>query len=143
MRPIITTQEGTSRPRNQIYFGDVRPDRGEKIGVNTLAKYLTQQKLFDVESFIEHATQGPSNRGTEIYLKLAMKDWDKKIQQAMDIARSFTPDTKYRDRLENYKQPQNLDTLVGDYTYQEYWDLFNHHGIKIDKIQKWFQTLGS
>ena len=31
--------------------------------------------------------------------------------------------------------------LTGDYTYQEYWDLFNHHGIKIEKVQKWFQTL--
>ena len=143
---LISSMSTTSRPTSKqnnptLYFKDTTHHRGEKIGVHTLAKYLTQEKIYDVESFIEHATQGPSNRGTELYLKLAMKDWDKKIQQALDIARSFTPDTSYRTRVENYRQPKNLDKLTGDYTYQEYWDLFNHHGIKIEKIQKWFQTL--
>ena len=72
-------------------------------------------------------------------MALAMKDWDKKIQHALDLARAFTPDTTYKERLENYQLPES--SMIGDYTYQEYMDLFKYHGIKTDKIQRWFQTL--
>ena len=68
-----------------------------------------------------------------------MKDWDKKLQQALDIARSFTPDVPYRERLETY-QIQEPD-MIGDYTFQEFMELFAHHGITLDKLQKCFQTL--
>ena len=85
-----TTKPYTALP------GDLNERRGERISVSTLANYMQENKLFEHEDFIKHATQGPSNRGTEIYLKLAMKDWDKKVQQALDIARSFTPDIMLR-----------------------------------------------
>ena len=48
---MTTTSRSTSKPSNIPYFGETTHHRGEKIGVNTLAKYLAQQKLFDVESF--------------------------------------------------------------------------------------------
>ena len=90
-----TSQEPRSTNPYTTFRGDLNEHRGEKITVSTLANYCQQQKIYDVETFLNHATQGPKNRATEIYMKLATKDWDKKIQQAMDIARSFTPDTSF------------------------------------------------
>ncbi len=141
LKNIVTTSSTTLLPRVTPYFGPTNNERGEKITTATLATYLSQQKIYDAEGFIAHATQGPENRGTQLYLKLAMKDWDKKLQQALDIARSFTPDTPYKQRLENYTITE--PDLIGDYTYQEYMQLFAHHGITIPKIQRWFQTLFS
>ena len=139
LKSIQTTLKGISR--KNPYFGDSNQKRGEKIGVHTLATYLTDQHLYTAEDFLHHATQGAHNRGREIYLALATRDWDKKIQQALDIARSFTPDRDYHTRLREYVVPDHFDTIKGDYTYNEYMELFNHHGIDKIKIQKWFATL--
>ncbi len=99
----------TKRQRIE-YYGDTNEGwRGEKITVDTLADYLTEQGIYDSEEFKEHATQFGPNRGREIYRKSASKDWDKQIGQAIDIARSFTPNTSFRARVENYKVPAEFD----------------------------------
>ncbi len=147
--PTLKTSKSTSwlsqrlQPSRSKYYGDSNSKRGERITTQTLAQYLQSNRIYTAEDFLDHATQRLPNRGTEIYLALATRDWDKKIQQALDIARSFTPDTTYRNRLENYRIPEDFDQTVGDYTFQEYMDLFSHHAIDRSKIQKWFATLFS
>ena len=106
-----------------------------------LAQYLITNKIYHPEDFMHHATQEGHNRGTKIYLALAIKDWDKKIQNAVDLARNFTPDTSYQQRIESYTQPDNLDLWKGDATYTEFMELFQHHGIPKEKIQGFFKTL--
>ncbi len=137
----LGNQEQLSTNPYQLSSGDFNQHRGEKISVKTLANYLRREKIYDAEEFIKHVTQGRENRGTEIYLALAMKDWDKKLQHALDLARAFTPDTPFKERVENYTTPEGFNELIGDYTYQEYLVLFNHHGLSTDKIQRWFKTL--
>ncbi len=153
VRTITSTSTNTSRPKpytittNSIpgisYKGDTNPQRGEKITTITLATYLHQHGLYDAESFLDHATQGTPNRGTELFNKLAAKDWDRKIQQALDIARAYTPNTTYRNRLESYTIPNGFNQEKGDYTYQEYMDLFNYHNITRNQLCRWFSTLFS
>ena len=153
IRTITSTSTNTSRPKpytittNSIpgisYKGDQNQDRGEKINVSTLSQYLHQHKLYTAEEFLDHATQGTPNRGTELFNKLAIRDWDKKIQQALDIARAYTPNTTYRDRLEAYTVPEGFNYERGDYCFNEYMELFNHHGIDKIKLQKFFATLFS
>ena len=153
IRSITTTATTTSRPKpysirpNNIpgisYKGDKNTDRGEKVSVSTLSQYLHANKLYTAEEFLDHATQGKPNRGTEIFNKLATRDWDKKIQQALDIARAYTPNTTYRNRLESNTIPPNFDTTKGDYTYNEYMDLFQHHGIERNWLCQCFATLFS
>ena len=151
---ITKTSGGTLRPKSKqipesIYsipktpnYGDVNGNnRGERITVDTLADYLSEKGIYDSEEFKEHATQEGPNRGREIYRKLASKDWDKKIGQAIDIARSFTPNTPFRARVENYKMPAEFDLWKGTCTYNEYLELFRHHGIGDDKLRRWFKTL--
>ncbi len=131
-----------SNPAPTPYHGDVNK-RGKTYKIQDLVNYLVQHKLYTAEQFIDHATQGRENEGTRIYVALAVRDWDKKIQQALDIARSFTPDISYRARIESYTIPSTFDREKGDYTYGEYMDLFAHHGITIDKLSRWFSTLFS
>ncbi len=155
VQTTLTTRGGISRerstptqrwtysgpqPRTNEYYGDTN-QRGEKITVDTLADYLSEMGIYDIEEFKEHATQFGPNRGREIYRKLASKDWDKKIGQAIDIARSFTPNTPFRARVENYKVPAEFDLWKGTCTYNEYLELFRHHGIGDDKLRRWFKTL--
>ncbi len=130
-----------SKKPTSDFFGDVTPSRGEKITVDTLADYLEEQEIYDAEEFMEHATQQGPNRGRQIYKRLASKDWDKKLGQAIDIARSYTPNTSFRARVENYQVPQGFDYWRGTCTYNEYMALFQHHGIGMDKIARWFKTL--
>ena len=133
----------TSKPTSNasLYFGDVNQKRGEKITLSTLSQHLIANKIYTEEEFLEHATQNGENRGTQIYLALSTKDWDRKISQACDIARSFTPDTPYRERLEAYVPDRGMDTWKGDATYSEYMELFAHHGITRAILQRWFKTL--
>ncbi len=127
---------------DELWFGDNNEGkRGEKINVDTLADYLYEVKIFDAEEFQDHATQYGYNTGTKIYRALASKDWDKKIGQAIDIARSFTPNTPFRTRVESYKAPDDLDLWRATCTYNEYLELFRHHGIGDDKLRRFFKTL--
>ncbi len=103
--------------------------------------YLVKEKIYDAEDFRNHATQMGPTRGREIYRKLCTRDWDKKITQAIDIAQSYTPDTPFRTRVENYKVPDGFDYWKGKNTYEEYMALFKHHGIGLGKLQRFFKTL--
>ncbi len=129
------------KPTSEPYYGDTTQRRGEKITVQTLTEYLAENQIYTVEEFVKHATQGDPNRGTEIYLKLALHDWEKKASQAIDLARSFTQDTPFRARVENYKMPAEFDLWKGTCTYNEYLELFRHHGLGDDKLRRWFKTL--
>ncbi len=144
-RGISTNDSGQSSrtqvPKTQPLYSDVNGNRGEKITTKTLTDYLVKYQIFTAEDFIKHATQGAPNRGREIYLALAYKDWDKKISQAVDVAINFTPDTPFRARVENYKVPDGFDLWKGTCTYNEYLELFRHHGIFDDKLRRFFKTL--
>ena len=155
VQTTLTTQGGISRgksrqtqqptysglpSRSEPYYGDTN-QRGEKITVRTLANYMRENELYDAEAFMKNATQMGDNRGTEIYDALCLKDWDKKLSQAVDICQSKTPDTPFRARVENYQVPDGFDLWRGTATYNEYLELFRHHGIGDDKLRRWFKTL--
>ena len=141
-RAAAAIQRARPARNDELWFGDNNEGkRGQKVTVDTLADYLFEVKIFDAEEFQDHATQYGYNEGTRIYRALASKDWDKKIGQAIDIARSFTPNTSFRARVENYKKPDDLDLWKATCTYNEYLELFQHHGIGDDKLRRWFKTL--
>ena len=116
-------------------YGDNNPSRGEKLSPITLAQYMSENGLYDAEAFMHHATQTGPNRGRDLYLKMASRDWEKKLSQAVDIAQSLTPDVSFRTRVESYNVPAGFDLWRGTCTFNEYMELFNHHGIGMDKIR--------
>ena len=143
-----TTQETystTSQPRfNYIPTGtfvDLHQNRGERITIHTLADYCSEHGIYSPEDFMHHATQIGPNRGREIYRALSLRDWEKKLSQAIDFAQSYTPDTPFRTRVESYQIPSGFDLWKGTATYHEYMELFKHHGIGIDKLRRFFKTL--
>ena len=136
-----TTYGGKSIYTPSGRYSDVNEDRGKKINVHTLADYCEENGIYSPEEFMQHATQMGNNRGRELYRALSLKDWEKKLTQAIDIAQSYTPDTPFRARVENYKVPSGFDLWKGTATYHEYMELFKHHGIGLDKLRRFFKTL--
>ena len=152
-RVVYTTNSSGSNARStsiipvstsgvNLNFSDANNDRrGEKITIHTLADYLSDQGLYSAEDFMHNATQLGPNRGRELYRALSLRDWEKKLTQAVDIAQSYTPDVSYRQRVEGYTVPPGFNIWLGVCTYNEYKELFDHHAIDIDKIRRWFKTL--
>ena len=137
--PITTSRPNSSYTPSGDYSDTNR--RGEKITIHTLADYCSDNELYTQEDFMFHATQIGPNRGRELYRHLSLRDWDKKLSQAIDIAQSYTPDIPFRTRVENYKEPNQFDYWRGTCTYNEYMELFKHHGIGLGKLQRFFKTL--
>ena len=142
------TTTKTSKNTLNVSYKDASQQRGplvKKKKVQDLGRYMFENQLFSPEEFKKHcfARNGQHFKHEEAYqyyTDLCERDFEKKLQQATDIARDHVPDLTYRERLESYTP---TDSIEGQLCYADYQHLFKHHGITRDTLQKWFKVLFS
>ena len=145
-KTTTTTSKTTSNAKRT--YQDAFQNRGkgkDRAKIKDLGRYMYEHELFSPEEYKRHTfarkgTEFKHPRAYEIYLDLCERDWDKRIQQATDIARDHVPAMSYRERLDEYEPTGDIK---GELMYTDYQHLFSHHGITREKLQKWFRTLFS
>ena len=149
---LAVNQARSPTGRFKPYWGDVNT-RGKnappKVTVKDLTKCLIDNQIYETEQWTRFATERDvagffaHPEAHEIHWELGTKaggNYTKQLAQAIKMARGFTPDIPYIERIEKYS-PGGDESSVGELYYQDYRKAFNHLGITKERLQRWFNTL--